>query len=184
MTFSEYLTVFEDVLSGEITNTPYDDIHFVEYVKLNVSRTNRWLKKEILLPETQSTIQSINVKQTWVLISEPWCGDAAHIVPIIARMAELNPLIQLDIKLRDNDNSEIESYLTNGNKSIPKFIIRDNNGKDLFVWGPRPSQCQQQFDANKENGLAINEIKILLQKWYNEDEGKLIQKEICSLLQK
>ena len=184
MNFSEYQQTFDRILSGELTSAPYDDSHFIEYTKLNHSRQNRWVKKGVLINEAVEAINNIQFKQTWVLISEPWCGDAAHIVPIIARMAELNPLIQLDIKLRDNDNSEIESYLTNGNKSIPKLIIRDNNGKDLFVWGPRPSQCQQQFDANKENGLAINEIKILLQKWYNEDEGKLIQKEICSLLQK
>ena len=64
--------------------------------------------------------------------------------------------------MRDNDNSEIESYLTNGSKSIPKLIIRDNDGKDLFVWGPRPFACQQQFDYGKENGLDLNELKILI----------------------
>jgi hypothetical protein len=184
MNFSEYLSVFEDVLAGKITKTPYDDAHFLEYVKLNTSRTHRWMKKGILTPETQSIVQSISEKQTWVIIAEPWCGDAAQIVPFIVRMAELNPLIHLEIKLRDSDNSEIDNYLTNGGKSIPKLIIRDKDGKDLIVWGPRPLEFQQLFDTGKGLGLDLNEQKIELQKWYNEDEGKLIQKEICSLFHK
>ena len=108
MNFSEYLSVFEDILSGKITKTPYDDAHFLEYVKLNASRTHRWMKKGILTPETHSTIQSISEKQTWVIIAEPWCGDAAQIVPFIVRMAELNPLIHLEIKTQIYQLSFVE----------------------------------------------------------------------------
>jgi thiol-disulfide isomerase/thioredoxin len=184
MNFSDYQQTFDRILSGELTSAPYDDPHFIEYVKLNHSRQNRWVKKSVLIDAAVEAVKSIHSKQTWVIIAEPWCGDAAQIVPFIVRMAELNPLIHLEIKLRDNENSEIENYLTNGGKSIPKLIIRDKDGKDLVVWGPRPLECQQLFDTGKGFGLDLNEQKIELQKWYNEDEGKLIQKEICSLFHK
>jgi hypothetical protein len=179
MTFEAYLAYFDEILNGNTVQKPYDDPHFVEYTKLNHSRQSRWLKKGVISDETKNIIQSISQKQNWVLITEPWCGDAAHSVPFIAKMAELNPVITLKIQLRDSEESEIDGYLTNGGKSIPKLIVRDGEGNDLFVWGPRPEACQVEFSALKASGVSFEEQKIGLQKWYNDDQGHLIQKEIC-----
>jgi hypothetical protein len=90
MNFSDYQQTFERILSGELTSAPYDDPHFIEYVKLNDSRQNRWVKKGVLLDEAVDAINNIQSKQTWVLITEPWCGDASHTVPFIVKLAELN----------------------------------------------------------------------------------------------
>lgn len=178
MTFEAYLAYFEAVLNGNNVQKPYDDVHFIEYTKLNHTRQTRWLKKGVIHDETRNIVQSINQNQVWVLIAEPWCGDAAHSVPFIAKMAELNPLITLNIQLRDSEESEIDRYLTHGGKSIPILIARDSNGNDLFVWGPRPEACQAEFNALKISGASLEEQKIGLQKWYNEDQGRLIQLEI------
>ena len=178
MTFKDYHQTFEDILAGKITHTPYDDPHFLEYTKLNFSRFNRWIKKGEILPETIAAINSISTKQTWVVISEPWCGDASHCVPFMVKMAELNPLITLEIKLRDSENSEIENYLTQGGKAIPILIVRDSDNNDLFVWGPRPEPAHALFLELKQQQLTLEEQKIALQNWYNKDLGQTIQKEI------
>jgi hypothetical protein len=178
MTFTDYQATFDEILTGKITATPYDDLHFIEYTKLNISRLNRWLKKGEILPETIVAINAISKKQTWVLITEPWCGDAAHCVPFIVKLAELNSLITLEIQLRDSENSEIENYLTNGGKSIPILIVRDSENNDLFVWGPRPEQAHVLFLESKAQQLSVDDQKIALQNWYNKDMGQTIQKEI------
>ncbi|MCE2682781.1 MAG: thioredoxin family protein, partial [Cryomorphaceae bacterium] len=126
MTFSDYSFIFNHILTGTIQHAPYDDPHFVEYTKLNHSRMHRWEKTGKLTEECISTIQSISTPMHWILITEPWCGDAAHSVPFLAKMAEENPLIHLEIQLRDSEGSEIESYLTNGGKSIPILIVRNS----------------------------------------------------------
>lgn len=179
MNFSDYQQTFERILSGELTSAPYDDPHFIEYVKLNDSRQNRWVKKGELTEEAIDAIKNIQSKQTWVLITEPWCGDASHNVPFIAKLAELNPLITLDIQLRDSEGSEIESYLTNGGKAIPKLIVRDNSGKDLIIWGPRPAAAQALFHKLKGQNKTLEEQKIGLQEWYNENKGMAVQCEIA-----
>lgn len=184
MNYSDYLSLFDDILNGTNTHSPYDDPHYVEYTKLNHSRMHRWEKKGMLSPETISTVQSISIPQTWILITEPWCGDASHIVPFIAKMAELNPLITLQIQLRDSEDSEIDKYLTNGGKSIPKLIVRDEYGKDIFHWGPRPEPCQALFLKMKNEGIAPDEQKIALQNWYNRDESQTLQREVVRLLEK
>jgi len=182
MHFNDYLQYFETILNNtQNPQEPYNDSEFMEYTKLNWSRLNRWIKTGELLDETKKTIQNIQTKQRWVLISEPWCGDAAHAVPFIVMMANLNPNITLEIQLRDS-GSEIEKYLTNGSKSIPLLIIRDLSGNDITKWGPRPIDCQADFSKLKAEGLEMADLKIALQKWYNNDKGVKIQQEIIALL--
>jgi hypothetical protein len=94
MDFKAYQMLFNLILEGKLNQEPYNDEHYIDYTKLNLSRQNRWLKTGKLSQETISTIQSIDQKQNWLLITEPWCGDASHIVPFIFMMSELNPLIK------------------------------------------------------------------------------------------
>ena len=181
MKFSEYQELFTQIISNPSNEAPYNDHSYLEYTKLNNSRLNRWLKKGELLEEIKKIISEIKAPQKWILISEPWCGDAAHSVPFIFMMSELSKNISLEIQLRDSD-SEIDSYLTNGGKSIPILIIRNEKNEDLAVWGPRPEKCKILFEELKEKQLTFEEQKIILQNWYNEDKGIMIQEEIGELL--
>ena len=70
MNWSDYIEYFNEVLEGKITSTPYDDAYFVEYVKLNISRMNRWLKQGVLNEELVSKLNAISSPQKWVLIKE------------------------------------------------------------------------------------------------------------------
>lgn len=182
MKFQQYKELFEQILNSPKPVTPYDDEHFLNYTKLNWSRMNRWLKTVSLSDEQKEKIQSINEPQNWIVITEPWCGDAAHIVPFIYMLASLNPNINLDFVLRDGDNEMINSYLTNGSKSIPKLIIRSSTGEDLAVWGPRPEKTRLFLEELKVKELSIDELKIELQTWYNNDKGHEILKELLGLI--
>lgn len=182
ITWKEYLNKFERILEQEKPEEPYNDPEFLEYVKLNYSRLNRWLKKGEINQQLKNTLQNIDQKQTWYLITEPWCGDAAHSAPFIYLMAQENPNITLKIVLRDTPPLMIEDYLTNGGKSIPKLVIRDKNESDLFVWGPRPEDCQKVFEKLKKENADFEKSKIELQKWYNKDKGASIQTEFEKML--
>jgi hypothetical protein len=178
MTFQEYQELFDDILAGKISTAPYDDIHFIDYTKLNQSRQNRWLKKGTIDEKLKNLIEKIETKQQWILITEPWCGDASHSVPFIAMVASLSSQINLEIQLRDAENSEIGNYLTNGSKSIPILIVRDVDGKDIFRWGPRPVKSQQVFDDLKSKEVTFEELNKALQDWYNQDRGMSLQEEL------
>lgn len=182
MTFQTYLEQFEQILNAPNPQSPYDNADYLNYTKLNWSRMNRWLKKGEILADVKAKIQSIKESQQWIVITEPWCGDASHIVPFIHMMAELNPLIHIDFELRDAEPNRIENYLTNGGKAIPKLIIKNTNGEDLATWGPRPAECQKFYQEMHANKLPLEELKIGLQNWYNEHHGVEIQKEIAALL--
>jgi hypothetical protein len=181
MTVKGYQDYFQSIINQDFKSTPYDNSHYLEYTKLNFTRFNRWLKHGEILPEYIDTILLISEPQEWNVISEPWCGDAAHSVPFIIKLASFNSLITLKFQLRDSDNSEIDSYLTKGTKSIPMLIAR-KNGIDIFRWGPRPKSCQEFIDELKKTEPTFEQLKEKIQKWYNTDKGNEIQSEICSLL--
>lgn len=182
MQFEEYKSYFQDILQKPQQYDGYQDEEILMYTKLNWSRMNRWLKKFEPSDQAISFINAISEKQCWILITEPWCGDAAHSVPMIYQLIKNNPSITLDIQLRDSEPHTIENYLTNGGKSIPKLIIRNENGEDLAVWGPRPQGCTDLFVMMKDKGAEFEEIKEEIQKWYNHDKGVELQKELVSLL--
>lgn len=181
MTIAEYNNYFEDILEQKHVQPPYNNKDYVNYVKLNKTRTKRWEKKGEILPDAKEVIKAIDSPQTWVLITEPWCGDAANLVPLIDKLASLNPNITLQIQLRDSD-SEIDNYLTNGGKSIPKLIARDKGGNDIFTWGPRPAEAQGLAKELKESNAPLSEKMSTLLTWYREDNGVSMQKEILDLL--
>ncbi len=174
----EYLSSFEDILSRKLRKKPYDNAAYLQYVKLNKSRMNRWLRTGLLKESTQQTIEKIREVQNWYIITEPWCGDAAHSVPFIYLLSELNQNIKLTLILRDSEPEWIERYLTNGSRSIPKLIVRNNYDEDLFTWGPRPKECQLLISELKKQQISDEDIKTRAQEWYNKNKGISLQEEI------
>lgn len=184
MTFQAYKAYFERIISTDpaVQQPPYDNPDYMDYTKLNWSRMNRWFKTGKISEELRATLQRIDKPQEWVVITEPWCGDAAHNIPFIEMMASLNPLISIRYELRDTEPFMINQYLTHGTKSIPKLVIRDAEGKDLAIWGPRPSGCQAIYADLTREKADFETVKVAIQNWYNADKGVEMQREIHELL--
>lgn len=183
MTFQEYLNYFQTIIetSNEEQTAPYDNADYIDYTRMNWSRMNRWLKTAKLSEDLVSKIKAISEPQHWIVITEPWCGDAAHSVPFFHMLAELNPLIKVDYELRDSEPFRIDEYLTNGSKSIPKVAFKDANGNDFAVWGPRPAGCQEVYARLIAEKADFEAVKTEIQKWYNADKGQEIQTELLDI---
>ena len=182
MSWDEYVVFTHEILNSNTPLPPYDEADYYQYTKMNETRMKRWVKTNPLTEETIAVVKSIEQPQHWIVISEPWCGDAAHTVPIMYLMSQLNDKITFEIQLRDS-GSEIDQYLTNGSKSIPILIVRDKDGKDLFQWGPRPKGAQTIYTELSAKKLDFEEIKTAIQNYYNGDKSISTQKEILSMLQ-
>jgi thiol-disulfide isomerase/thioredoxin len=158
----------------------------INYTMLNEQRMRRWDKK-IEIPELEKTkIKNFNAKVFWLVITESWCGDAAHVLPVINKVAELNPNINLRIVLRDDNEDLMNLFLTNGSKSIPKLIMLDANTFEVLgVFGPRPSKATKMVeDYKKDHGTLTPEFKEELQRWYNKDKGDTTINDLTELLGK
>ncbi|PTQ97851.1 thioredoxin-like protein [Mucilaginibacter yixingensis] len=181
MNYQEYQQLFVDIQHNENPQYPYDDPQYRHYTKMNQARMSRW-DKQLKPNEALATIISkINNVQHWIIITEPWCGDAAHTLPLMIGLAEINEKITYDIQLRDSEPFLINNYLTGTSKSIPKLIVRNERGDDLFNWGPRPQPAQALFNQLKAEGVDHDVITSALQQWYNQDKGASFNEEMMAL---
>jgi hypothetical protein len=142
----------------------------------------RWDMQMDLDKKLVRQLKQITQPQHWIIISEPWCGDAAHIVPFLVNMTEQNELLTYEIQLRDSEPFLIDQYLTNGAKAIPRLIVRDDTGNDIFVWGPRAVAAQNLANELKSAKATKHEILDALQRWYNQDKGESLCLELSVLL--
>jgi hypothetical protein len=178
----EYLDTIKALLKENKTTGGNHSEAMLHYSKMNLSRMKRWMKAGVMNPELEEAVKAISEPQTWVVLTEAWCGDAAHTVPFMALLAELNPNITLDIKMRDENLDLMDKYLTKGGRSIPKMIAFNASEQEVFNWGPRPKKMQEAFYEMKELNLPYSEVSESLQKMYNKDKGILFQEEFLGLL--
>lgn len=184
LSYQQYRTLVSELIAdGKSTgNTQSDDL--LHYSQLNETRMNRLEKTIKITEEVQSQLENVETEMIWLLISEGWCGDAAQLLPIIHKMAEVSDKIDLKIVLRDENEALMDAFLTNGGKAIPKLIVLDAKTKKVLGdWGPRPEDARKLIaDYKAAHGVVDETAKIELQKWYLNDKGVSTQNEIVALI--
>jgi Thioredoxin len=193
LTYAEYFAKTVDLLKEGKTSTtetkPNPKIH--AYTQENVERMQNLDISTVLTAETLKKLATINAPQTWLTISEGWCGDASQIVPVIDLMAAENPNITHRLIFRDENLDIMDAFLTDGGRSIPKTVILDDNGKVLNAWGPRPGGLQIIVDdlrqkmslmTKEEQKAYFEDVKKVVHDWYNNDRTAQIQREFRAIL--
>ena len=184
MSYSQYVELIENLVVQNATTGKDKTQQQVEYTKLNERRVKRWNKTLKIAEETQHKIKQYNKKTTWLVLTESWCGDAAHIVPVINKVAELNSNINFRLVLRDENEDLMNEFLTNGGKAIPKLIALDEQNDVIGEFGSRPSIATQLVEEyKKEYGKLTPEFKEDLQVWYNKDKGESTVEDLLGLLE-
>jgi hypothetical protein len=169
--------------SSDTGNLSEYEIEKLPSVKINYQRVSRIHRTYKVDEAIEELISRINAPQTWVVITENWCGDSAQNLPYIVEIAKINPIITLKIILRDNNLELMDMYLTNGTRSIPKLIVLDKGGEEIFQWGPRPVEGQEVVNRLKSEGKSKEEFLEQLHLWYGRNRGKALQSELKHLLE-
>ncbi len=181
MTYEEYKKLFAD----QIENPPgVDGKNNYDIKKLNFARSTRVEKQFVPSDELIEAVKKNSEPQLWMILTESWCCDSAQILPVIAKIADLNPNIKLKILLRDSYPEVMDQYLTNGTRSIPKLIAFSKDYKELFRWGPRPKTAKRLVFRLKEDGMSKSGWQKELHLWYGRNRGKELKSELVQLLMK
>ena len=182
-TYQEYRDLVANLLAEGKSTGPEQSDYILNYSKLNNSRMKRLDKTTKISDETVQEIQKLATPQTWLVLTEGWCGDAAQNLPVIHKMAELNKNINLKLVLRDENLELMDLVLTNGGRSIPKLIALDTDNNVIDTWGPRPTVATKMVEDYKaKHGSLDAQFKEDLQVWYNKDKGLSTQEDFVSLI--
>lgn len=136
-----------------------------------------------LEPEAVERLRAIPGQWHLLVLNEDWCGDAVNTVPLVARLAEAAPNVDLRILGRDANPDLIDAHLTNGSRSIPVVILLDEDYRERGWWGPRPSELQR-WVLGEGMQLDKTERYRLVRQWYARDRGRTTVDEILTLLER
>ncbi len=183
VSYKEYRELISELTEKQSTTGKNKTEALANYTMLNNRRMKRWDKTIKVDEESINKIEAINKKTTWLVLTESWCGDAAHLMPVMNKLAELNDKIEFRVVLRDENEALMDQFLTNGSKSIPKLIMIDNESKTVTnTFGPRPSKATDIVNEYKvKHGKLTPEFKEELQHWYNKDKGQTAIKDLIKL---
>jgi hypothetical protein len=182
--YQEYRELVSNHVQNGTSTGPNQTEALAQYTLLNDSRMRRLDKTTKVSDSILEKISDFKGNQTWLVLTESWCGDAAQSMPIMNKLAEITEKIDLRVVQRDEHLDLMNAFLTNGGQSIPKLILIDTAANKLIgEWGPRPSTATEMVDSYKnEHGSLSPEFKQDLQVWYNKDKGVSIAEDLMKLL--
>ena len=158
---------------------------YVGYTKLGAARLRRWEKLYKSEQEYLDEITSlVSPGEQWLVFSETWCGDAAHMLPFVHQWSK-HAKVPLRIIMRDEHPTLMDEFLTNGGRSIPKLVRISADGMVLGTYGPRPSALVAHLAEWKSKAsFDYKEWTLFAQDWYNQDKGKSIESDFIELFSK
>src|SRR5690606_5194441 len=116
LTYNQYRSLITDLLAqGKTTGQNHSEA-MLDYTRMNVRRMERWDKTALVSAELQEKIAKINTPQTWLVLTEAWCGDAAQSIPFMVKAASHSPLVDIRFILRDEHPRVMDGYLTHGGR--------------------------------------------------------------------
>ncbi len=191
LTYDQYVKLSSDLFGQGRTTSDAPDYNTPEilgYAKLNLHRMSRLDKLTVVQDDLKAAMAKVSKPWIWLVLTESWCGDAAQSVPVLHRIAEESPIVDIRFLLRDKNPVLMNAYLTNGGRSIPKLIcLRASDLFELGTWGPRPATLQALMDdwrTEQSNGAPTpyQEVIERVQRWYNDDRTASIQREMHRLI--
>ena len=185
ISYTGYRSLVRNLLiKGKSTSSEQSE-DLTNYSRLNDRRMKRLDKTIKISEDTIQEFKKVKQPQTWLVLTEGWCGDAAQNLPILNKIASDTANIDLKIVLRDENLDLMDLFLTNGGRSIPKLIALDKDNNVLDFWGPRPTIATKMVaDYKEKNGALDPQFKQDLQVWYNKDKGKSVQEDFVNLVAK
>jgi len=182
-TYEEFKALISNLLAEGKSTGPLQSKNLTNYSLLNDRRMKRLDKTITIAEDLVAIIKQIDQPQTWLVLTEGWCGDAAQNIPILNKIAAINNRIDFRLVLRDENEGLMNLFLTNSGKAIPKLIALDKENNVLYTWGPRPSGATKMAKNYKANhGILDAEFKKDLQVWYNKNKGKNIEDDFIKLI--
>lgn len=183
--YDEFEAYSERIVAKEITDAPYDKEFYYSYTVANAKRGAKLLANMQLNKKLYNELTEGIEGWYWILLDEPWCGDASFSVPVLRAMElAADGDIGMKIFLRDKHHEIMEHYLTNKGMAIPKLVCLNKDLVELGTWGPRPQALGKLVNEWKIEGIDNDEKLKRVHKWYRKDNSESIQKEFIDAIRK
>lgn len=153
---------------------PYHD-----FVAASTEHRGLWegLYRIARLPDEVAGLSFADRPVKLLALAEDWCGDASNTLPIVARLTEAVPGLELRVLRRDEYPAVMDEYLTGSARAIPIVIGLDTEFNEIGHWGPRPLALQEWVSGNRMR-VPKGELYPQVRRWYARDRGASTVREL------
>jgi len=153
---------------------------FQQYLDQMTSNKDKFMEglgSARVTPEERAVFTNRQEKLNVLVLTEDWCGDALTNFPVLARMVEGAPRVEMRVFLRDQNPDLKDQYLNRGLfRSIPVFVFFDAEMSEIARFIERPPKIteymeQKQLELRRKlraehaaewQRSAAEEIRVLL----------------------
>ena len=150
---------------------------YLDQMGTNKEKFMEFLREVKIRPEDREALRKLGKKLNVLVITEDWCGDALYNVPVLGRLVEGNPNVEVRVFLRDKNPDLMDQYLNQGTyRSIPVFAFFDENMKEIARFIERPPKVTEVLEKK------MLEIRRALRAEHLEDWRQAVVDEVRGLL--
>jgi hypothetical protein len=184
ISWAEYYAIAQGYVGSDDKPELYRNEKMLRYTKENINRMDHILQTINIQSKLYNAMTAISTDLIWVVLTEPWCGDASQVVPVLYTIAGCSEHISFRIVQSDAYPEVLTDYLTAGSRSIPKLIcLRADTLEEFGTWGPRPAVLHTMVQAHKDDPDMSFGAKVrMVHDWYGADQTLSIQEEFIDLV--
>ena len=172
----DWKTVFE---SGQ----PFDAWLAAAESDQNRAAIAQALVEQTLEPQVAAALGALPRPVYVVAIAEDWCGDVRRHVPVLERLAQASPMLQVRYLAREQHPDVFIRFLTNGGEAIPKFVFLSGQFVECGNWGPMPAVERTLIARGKacgDVGAARKKVGLCYQV---DAERRIVVQELMALIE-
>ncbi|MBI1801257.1 MAG: thioredoxin family protein [Chloroflexi bacterium] len=111
------------------------------------ARTEENYRQCALTDDERQSFAGLTQPRYGLMIAENWCGDVHRNSPMLARIADAMPNLELRVLFRDANLDLTDCFLNNGYRSIPIMVFFDQDWNEIGRWSERPSRATTKSAA-------------------------------------
>ena len=123
---------------------------YLDQMTTNKDKFLETLAATHVTPEDRAIFKDRREKLNVLVLTEDWCGDALTNFPVLARMVEGAPNVEMRVFLRDQSPDVMDQYLNRGLfRSIPVFVFFDEDMKEVARFVERPPKITEYMEQKQ-----------------------------------
>jgi hypothetical protein len=105
---------------------------YVAQMRTNQDAFARLLAEAPVRPEDRDALCALERKIKILVITEDWCPDSLRTIPVMARLVDGLPHVEMRVFLRDDNPDVMDQYLKRGQfRAIPVFAVFDEEMNEV-----------------------------------------------------
>ena len=149
-----------DVIDSRVWGKGYTIAQYVDGMLYYQKEMQERLRNLRITPSECQKLKNFNLSRKILVLTESWCADSLMNVPIVMKMAECAPNLEIKVYIR-KENPDLEDFFHNKQiEKIPIFWIMNSDYEMVGYWSERPKAAHKMVARWKKENPEFDRIRL------------------------